>query len=201
MPAAVVITKIKILDNPAPFTSPFKMEITYKCSDGNLLYAVALRNVAVILPILAVLALVKEAPHSIQWKLIYLQKDESNDKLLQDAWDEPVELGTQTILLEVDAPNPSKLLKNYILGNQLILLSGSYAGMEFVHVLYDMINEYVDENLRKDPPQNVLIERVQRNLQNPRVEEFPINFHPENAKGGGQAAPGPGKRRRLRSRL
>ena len=107
------------------------------------------------------------------------------------------------IIYQADAPDPSLLQKRYILGVQAIKLSGSYAGQEFLQVCCLMSNLYDDENLRKEPPQSVLIDRVQRNISStsPKVVRFPINFHPENAQGGGQADPDPGKRRRLRSRL
>lgn len=45
-----------------------------------------------------------------------------------------------------------------------------------------MNNDYEDEQLREEPPQKVLLDKVQRNIlaDKPRVTKFPINFHPEN---------------------
>lgn len=47
---------------------------------------------------------------------------------------------------------------------------------------YYVNNDYDDEQLREEPPQKVLIDKVQRNIlsDKPRVTKFPINFHPEN---------------------
>lgn len=58
----------------------------------------------------------------------------------------------------------------------------SYLGQEFVRVGYYVNNDYEDEHLKEEPPQKVLIDKVQRNIlaDKPRVTKFPINFHPEN---------------------
>lgn len=64
----------------------------------------------------------------------------------------------------------------------MLLLTCSYLGQEFVRVGYYVNNDYDDEQLREEPPQKVLIDKVQRNIltDKPRVTKFPINFHPEN---------------------
>lgn len=60
----------------------------------------------------------------------------------------------------------------------------SYQGQEFVRVGYYVNNDYEDEQLRAEPPQKVLIDKVQRNIlaDKPRVTKFPINFFPEIEK-------------------
>lgn len=64
----------------------------------------------------------------------------------------------------------------------VLLLTCSYVGQEFVRVGYYVNNDYDDEKLREEPPQKVMIDKVQRNIltDKPRVTKFPINFHPEN---------------------
>lgn len=64
-------------------------------------------------------------------------------------------------------------------------------GQEFVRVGYYVNNDYDDEQLREEPPQKVLIDRVQRNIltDKPRVTKFPINFRPENSEREEQAPP------------
>lgn len=71
----------------------------------------------------------------------------------------------------------------------VLLLTCSYLGQEFVRVGYYVNNDYDDEKLKEEPPQKVLIDKVQRNIltDKPRVTKFPINFHPENNEGGEQA--------------
>lgn len=56
---------------------------------------------------------------------------------------------------------------------------------------YYVNNDYDNEQLREEPPQKVLIDRVQRNIlsDKPRVTKFPINFHPENNESSEQTPP------------
>lgn len=62
-------------------------------------------------------------------------------------------------------------------------------GQEFIRVGYYVNNDYDDEQLREEPPQKVMIDRIQRNIlsDKPRVTKFPINFNPENGENGEQA--------------
>lgn len=64
-------------------------------------------------------------------------------------------------------------------------------GQEFVRVGYYVNNDYDDEKLKEEPPQKVIIDKVQRNIltDKPRVTKFPINFHPENSESGEQGPP------------
>ncbi len=62
----------------------------------------------------------------------------------------------------------------------MLLLTCSYLGQEFIRVGYYVSNEYVDENLREDPPAKVQVHQVQRNIlsDKPRVTKFPVVFNP-----------------------
>ena len=93
--------------------------------------------------------------------------------------------------LQADPPDPSKIHEGDIIGVTVLLLTCSYLGQEFVRVGYYVNNDYDDEQLRAEPPQKVLIDRVQRNIlaDKPRVTKFPINFHLENEQG--EQAPPP----------
>ncbi|CAN4121732.1 unnamed protein product [Withania somnifera] len=115
--SAVNITNVAVLDNPAPFLSPFQFEISYECLDAL--------------------------------------KDED------------------------------------IIGVTVLLLTCSYVGQEFIRVGYYVNNDYDDEQLKEEPPQKVLVDRIQRNIlvDKPRVTKFPINFHPENNENGEQTPP------------
>ncbi|KAI9078948.1 hypothetical protein K1719_039097 [Acacia pycnantha] len=81
-----------------------------------------------------------------------------------------------------DPPDPSKIREEDIIGVTVLLLTCSYLGQEFDRVGYYVNNDYGDEHLREEPPQKVLVDKVQRNIlsDKPRVTKFPINFHPEN---------------------
>lgn len=77
------------------------------------------------------------------------------------------------------------------MGVTVLLLTCSYMGQEFVRVGYYVNNDYDDDKLKEEPPQKVLIDKVQRNIltDKPRVTKFPINFNPENEESGEHASP------------
>lgn len=85
---------------------------------------------------------------------------------------------------QADAPDPSRIREEDIMGVTVLLLTCSYVGQEFVRVGYYVNNDYESEQLREEPPQKVIIDKIQRNIltDKPRVTKFPINFHPENTE-------------------
>ncbi|XP_043695503.1 probable histone chaperone ASF1A [Telopea speciosissima] len=165
--SAVNITNVAVLDNPAPFLNPFKFEISYEC----------------LIPL----------KDDLEWKLVYVgsAEDESCDQLLESVFVGPVNVGNYRFIFQADPPDPSKLPEEDIIGVTVLLLTCSYLGQEFVRVGYYVNNDYDDDKLTEEPPQKVLIDRVQRNIlaDKPRVTKFPINFHPETNENGGQQQP------------
>ncbi|XP_021741802.1 probable histone chaperone ASF1A [Chenopodium quinoa] len=167
--SAVNITNVAILDNPAPFLSPFQFEMSYEC-------VVSLKD-------------------DIEWKLIYVgsAEDETYDQLLESVLVGPVNVGNYRFVLQADPPDPSKIREEDIIGVTVLLLTCSYMGQEFIRVGYYVNNDYDNEQLREEPPQKVLLDRVQRNIltDKPRVTKFPINFHPEETEHSEQPAASP----------
>ncbi|XP_042501233.1 probable histone chaperone ASF1A [Macadamia integrifolia] len=167
--SAVNITNVAVLDNPSAFINPFQFEISYEC----------------LIPL----------KDDLEWKLIYVgsAEDESCDQLLESVLVGPVNVGNYRFLFQADPPDPSKIPDEDIIGVTVLLLSCSYMGQEFIRVGYYVNNDYDDELLREEPPQKVLIDRVQRNIlaDKPRVTKFPINFHPDTNGNGGQPPPLP----------
>ncbi|KAG8362888.1 hypothetical protein BUALT_BualtUnG0027600 [Buddleja alternifolia] len=177
--SAVNITNVAVLDNPASFVSPFQFEISYEC--------------------------VSPLKDDLEWKLIYVgsAEDETYDQLLESVLVGPVNVGNYRFVLQVKAVNNFKVL--IFCGPSrsfqdsrgrhhrwtVLLLTCSYMGQEFVRVGYYVNNDYGDEQLREEPPQKILIDKIQRNIlsDKPRVTKFPINFHPENSETGEQAPP------------
>ncbi|XP_049385293.1 histone chaperone ASF1B-like isoform X2 [Solanum stenotomum] len=100
----------------------------------------------------------------LEWKLIYVgsAEDETYDQVLESVLVGPVNVGNYRFVLQ-----------------------------EFVRVGYYVNNDYDAEQLREEPPQKVLIDRVQRNIltDKPRVTKFPINFRPENSEREEQVPP------------
>nr|GMC59974.1 probable histone chaperone ASF1A [Ipomoea batatas] len=129
----------------------------------------------------------------LEWKLIYVgsAEDETYDQLLESVLVGPVNIGNYRFVLQADPPDPSKIREEDIIGVTVLLLTCSYLNQEFVRVGYYVNNDYDDEQLREEPPQKVLIDKVQRNIlsDKPRVTKFPINFHPENNESSEQTPP------------
>ncbi|EOA35744.1 hypothetical protein CARUB_v10020977mg [Capsella rubella] len=168
--SAINITNVAVLDNPAPFVSPFQFEISYECLNS--------------------------LKDDLEWKLIYVgsAEDETYDQLLESVLVGPVNVGNYRFVLQADPPDPSKIREEDIIGVTVLLLTCSYMGQEFMRVGYYVNNDYEDEQLREEPPTKVLIDKVQRNIlsDKPRVTKFPINFHPDDEQtAAATAAPPP----------
>ncbi|KAF5180936.1 Histone chaperone asf1 [Thalictrum thalictroides] len=165
--SAVNITNVTVLDNPAAFLNSFQFEISYEC----------------LIPL----------KDDLEWKLIYVgsAEDETYDQLLESVLVGPVNVGNYRFVFQADHPDPSKIREEDIIGVTVLLLTCSYMGQEFIRVGYYVNNDYDDEQLREEPPQKVLIDRIQRNIlaDKPRVTKFPINFHPETNENGGEQDP------------
>uniref|UniRef100_A0A1S4DDS1 Probable histone chaperone ASF1A n=1 Tax=Nicotiana tabacum TaxID=4097 RepID=A0A1S4DDS1_TOBAC len=75
--SAVNITNVAVLDNPAPFLSPFQFEISYECLD-------ALKD-------------------DLEWKITYVgsAEDETYDQLLESVFVGPVNVGKYRFVLQV----------------------------------------------------------------------------------------------------
>ncbi|KAI3835643.1 hypothetical protein MKW98_018389 [Papaver atlanticum] len=164
--SAVNITNVTVLDNPSAFQNPFQFEISYEC----------------LIPL----------KDDLEWKLIYVgsAEDDSYDQLLESVLVGPVNVGNYRFVFQADPPDPSKIREEDIIGVTVLLLTCSYVGQEFLRVGYYVNNDYEDEQLREEPPQKVLIDKVQRNIlaDKPRVTKFPISFQPETTtENGGES--------------
>lgn len=82
------------------------------------------------------------------------------------------------LIFQADPPDPSKIPEGDIVGVTVLLLTCSYRGQEFIRVGYYVNNEYIDEELREEPPARVQLDKLQRVIlaDKPRVTKFPINF-------------------------
>jgi histone chaperone ASF1 len=66
------------------------------------------------------------------------------------------------------------LPKKDLLEVTVVFLSCLYNDKEFVRVGYYVNNEYTDEQLRENPPEQVLVDQLQRNIlaDKPKVTRF-----------------------------
>ncbi|WFD05585.1 Histone chaperone asf1 [Malassezia vespertilionis] len=120
----------------------------------------------------------------IEWKLIYVGSAESEkyDQELDSCMVGPVPVGVNSFEFEAEAPSPEKIPAHDLLGVTVILLTGSYNDAEFIRVGYYVNNAYEDEELRENPPEQVELNKVRREVlaSKPRVTRFNINWNDPN---------------------
>ncbi|KAF3930868.1 hypothetical protein ABW19_dt0204282 [Dactylella cylindrospora] len=157
--SVVSLLNVNILDNPAPFSKPFKFEITFECLEP----------------------LTKD----LEWKLIYVgsatssEHDQELDSLLVG----PIPVGVNKFEFTADPPNLARIPSSEILGVTVILLTAAYDGREFIRVGYYVSNEYDTEELNNEPPKSVQVERIVKNVlaEKPRVTRFAIKWDSEES--------------------
>jgi histone chaperone ASF1 len=61
----------------------------------------------------------------------------------------------------------------------VILITCSYQDREFVRIGYYVNNDYLDEELRENPPESIAYDKLYRSIlaEKPRVTRFPINWY------------------------
>jgi len=152
--AKVHLINVVVLDNPAPFDSPFQFEITFEC--------------------------LEDLKEDLEWKLIYVGSADSEeyDQILDCVYVGPVPEGRHMFLFQADPPDPSKIPIQDAVGVTVILLSCSYRSKEFIRVGYYINNEYTVEELKETPPAQPEFDKLQRNIlaTYPRVTRFKIDW-------------------------
>ena len=116
-------------------------------------------------------------------------QDASRDQILDEILVGPVPVGVNKFVLQADAPDPSKLAPEDLLGVTVVLVTCSYKEREFVRVGYYVNNEYHDPNAPplqegEEPPalpSPIPLEHIQRQIlaDKPRVTKFPISWGDE----------------------
>jgi len=120
-----------------------------------------------------------KAALDLEWKLIYVSSPDKEelDQELDDCLVGPVPLGVNSFEFEGSPPDPSKIPPEDVLGVAALILTGSYRDQEFVRVGYYQNTEYDSEEMRETPPQKILFERLERNINaKPRVTRFQIKW-------------------------
>ncbi|CCU97652.1 unnamed protein product [Malassezia sympodialis ATCC 42132] len=85
--------------------------------------------------------------------------------------------GINSFEFEAEAPSPEKIPASDLLGVTVILLTASYKDAEFIRVGYYVNNAYESEEMRENPPEEVQLDKVCREVlaSKPRVTRFNIN--------------------------
>ncbi|KAL7521492.1 hypothetical protein ACHAWX_006162 [Stephanocyclus meneghinianus] len=153
--ALVNVVNMQILDNPAPFLSPFSFEITFEC--------------------------LQPLSDDLEWKVLYVgsAEDTSHDQVLDEILVGPIPVGINKFILSADPPDIAQIPEGDILGVTVVLVTCSYREKEFVRVGYYVNNEY-EEPYDEDvgPPRPLDMTKIRRNVlaEKPRVTRFPIHW-------------------------
>jgi len=152
--SAVQVTNVTVLDNPTRFPNPFQFEISYEC--------------------------MTPLEDDLEWKVVYVGSadDETQDQELDSVLVGPVAVGSYRFVFQADAPDPSRIPPEDLLGVTVVLLTCSYRGQEFLRVGYYVNNEYDNEELKENPPSVPMIDRIERSIlaDKPRVTKFQIRW-------------------------
>ena len=113
------VTNVKVLDNPAPFSAPFRFEITFEAYPPALL-------------------------EELEWKLIYVGSadDVSCDQELDSVLVGPVSVGKNVFVFEAPAPDPRLIPEKDVMEVTVLILSALYREAEFIRVGYYVNVEY-----------------------------------------------------------
>eukprot|EP00898_Chlorokybus_atmophyticus_P004486 jgi/Chlat1/5038/Chrsp329S00827 len=148
------VTNVGVLDNPTGFMSPFQFDISYDC--------------------------LTDLQNDLEWKITYVgcAEDTRFDQVLDSVMVGPVRVGSYRFVFQTDAPDPTRIPVADLVGVTVLLLTCSYNEQEFLRVGYYVNNEYTEEELRENPPETPILDKVQRNIlaDKPRVTKFPVKF-------------------------
>lgn len=104
--------------------------------------------------------------------------DTTQDQVLDEILVGPVPVGVNKFVLQADAPNPSQLPPNEVLGVTVVLVTCSYREREFVRVGYYVNNELPGLEADQAAPSFPQLDmaKVERTIlaDKPRVTKFPI---------------------------
>ncbi|KAL7753780.1 Histone chaperone asf1 [Sorochytrium milnesiophthora] len=152
--SVVNIADVRILRNNCPFLEPFEFEISFEC--------------------------LQELKDDLDFKVIYVSSavSEAKDQTLESVSVGPIPVGVNKFVLEAPPPNASLIDRNDLVGVTVVLLQVSYMGCEFVRIGYLVNNEYTEEELKENPPDPPVVEKLYKNIlaEKPRVTRFHINW-------------------------
>jgi len=152
--AKVHVVSVDVMENPAPFLTPFQFEITFEC--------------------------IEDLKGDLEWKIIYVGSAESEqyDQILDTVYVGPVPEGRHMFVFQAPPPDSTKIPVQDAVGATVVLITCSYHGDEFIRVGYYVNNEYTDPELKENPPAQPIFEQLQRNIlaTSPRVTRFKIDW-------------------------
>lgn len=158
--AAINVTNIRVLNNPAKFQDPLQFEITFEC--------------------------LMQLPEDLEWKVIYVgsSSDEKFDQVLDTALIGPLQYGAMRFVFEVNGPDINKIPADEVLGITAVILTCSYLEKEFIRIGYYVNNQYTDPELVENPPERPIPDKIQRSVlaDKPRITRFAIDWSNPSSK-------------------
>ncbi|CDW55012.1 Histone chaperone ASF1B [Trichuris trichiura] len=147
--SVVTLLNTTVLNNPAPFLSPYK----FVFSNFMLDLEWKVRYVG--------------SASSVEY-----------DQVLDVVLVGPVHEGHHQFVLEVREETPSLIPPLDAVGVTIIILEGFYRGNCFLKLGYFLCNDYEDPELRENPPAVPIFEKLSRKIldSDPRLTLFPINW-------------------------
>lgn len=161
--AKVQIVDVEVLDNPSTFYTPFQFQITFDCMDN--------------------------LQDDLEWKIIYVgsAESESHDQLLDSVLVGPIPAGRHKFVFSAEPPKPALIPLQDAVGVTVVIITCTYHSHEFVRVGYYVNNEYMNAEMRENPPDTPDFSQLQRNILSsaPRVTRFKINWddNPSSSNG------------------
>lgn len=151
--AKVTISEVAVLNSECGFMDPFEFKIRFNC--------------------------IEDLQEDLDWKVLYVGSANSCefDQELDELSTGPIPVGTHEFVLQSDGPDPAKIPTSEIVGVTVVLITCSYRNQEFVRIGYYINNEYVEEEMRENPPDEPQINKLRRTVSNsPRVTRLQINW-------------------------
>ena len=152
--AAINVTNVRVLNNPANFKENYRFEITFEC--------------------------LTPLQEDIEWKIIYVgsSNDPKYDQVLDSALIGPLQYGAMRFIFEANGPDINKIPVDEVVGITAVILTCSYKEQEFYRIGYYVNNQYTEPELIENLPTTPIPEKIQRAIleDRPRISKFPIEW-------------------------
>jgi histone chaperone ASF1 len=115
----------------------------------------------------------------IEWKLVFVSSpyNEGLDQELDSVVVGPIPTGVNRFEFDANPPDPDRIPREDLLGIAALIFTGSYKDQEFVRVGYYQHTEYDSEEMRENPPEHIVVDRLVRDINTkPRVTRFQIKW-------------------------
>ena len=159
------ITDIAFESSTDPVAAPFRLRIKQDC--------------------------LKELGCELEWRFIYVgdPQNSRHDQVLDAITLDRLEYGPNEFEWEVPPPDYAKIPNEHdVFDSSIVVLLALVDNREFFRCSYLIAHEYVDPDLRENPPEETLWAQLQRRIRvdNPVIKIQPIAWEELAAPGAGE---------------